>query len=1004
MNSPDRRTQSVLWMSVALALFACGIGLTAQQLGKARSAVQRGASASPAAELLPGFQNPPADVRLKARAGRIDAETPAKLEKLAESGFGAAELGIDFQSPQSGAWLAKALIAAKKNGVRIDLAPGGSQPYASPGISEADSMQQLTTVPSPILISDGALAYDSAPPALPADKLAPSPTLLLVAVTAAQVTDASGTPILLDPETAIDLTSVVDKAGRLHWTVPKGKWLVFGFWQRATGQIGNPNGPPFQNPAVWSARVPAEPPGRYFIADIFSGKGIAQALDYLKSNFLTPENLRLLKGGQFAHDSIELETEMFWTTDLPAQFESRRGYSVIKYLPALYRPKESSFDPLTPGWGAAPLTPKYDFIHGVGNRVRYDYARTLTDLYVDRYLKTFTDKLNAMGMSSRVQVAYNYLQLNMTRSGAAVDIPENEALDSGWMIESGANFPVYGSDRWRLAMDSYRLTGSGAHLNKGKRATFEFGDDLAMYKKQPIDYAQQLNEAQAGGITMGLLTAFMAIDDSWPAPGFGFALGIGDAWTTGWPQWRDWRDLADYFARSTLVLETGKPQIDAVIYLDKGLASVHESNVPKFPSSALESAGYTYDFVDPVSLTTKRATAVEGRLFGSGPSYRALIINNQSAIPADAAQTILAAARSGLKVVVVGSPPSKNPGLNHADQLDALVVQAMARLLKLGNVARVDTADEVAGALLRLGCRPSASFGSVSPLLTVHRKTDQNEDIWWVFNPTAKDVSATGRFVTSGVPYRLDLWNGTAGRVAQWQAGNGVVSVPVVLPAHATTALLFRHEAAPVHVTTTSAEEALSEDGHLLIRDTRGVKQTVVLSNGRALTVDLGAVAAPIEVDAWHLDVDEISPNGHTAHNIDLAALRDWRSIPGLESAVGSATYTATVDIPESWLDSHRDVLLDLGDVAGAMHPYVNGNRVTNQTTPGGEWSVRNFLKPGKNQIVITLDTTLLNRMAQLSNSHASGYYSMTPLLSAPSGLIGPVKLISAAVRTIGQE
>ena len=30
----------------------------------------------------------------------------------------------------------------------IDLAPGGSQPYSMPGISEADSMQQLTTVPS----------------------------------------------------------------------------------------------------------------------------------------------------------------------------------------------------------------------------------------------------------------------------------------------------------------------------------------------------------------------------------------------------------------------------------------------------------------------------------------------------------------------------------------------------------------------------------------------------------------------------------------------------------------------------------------------------------------------------------------------------------------------------------------------------------------------------------------------------------------------------------------
>ena len=104
---------------------------------------------------------------------------------------------------------------------------------------------------------------------------------------------------------------------------------------------------------------------------------------------------------------------MFWTTDFPVEFSSRRGYSIIKYLPALYCPKEASFDPLTPSWGAAPLTPQYDFIRGVGKRVRYDYSRTLTDLYVDRYLKTFTDRLHGYGMSSRVQVAYNYMQLNI---------------------------------------------------------------------------------------------------------------------------------------------------------------------------------------------------------------------------------------------------------------------------------------------------------------------------------------------------------------------------------------------------------------------------------------------------------------------------------------------------------------------------------------------------------------------------------------------------------------
>ena len=126
-----------------------------------------------------------------------------------------------------------------------------------------------------------------------------------------------------------------------------------------------------------------------------------------------------------------------------------------------------------------------------------------------------------------------------------------------------------------------------------------------------------------------------------------------------------------------------------VIYLDKGLSTVHQLTTPTFASSALESAGYTYDFIDPVSLSTPKARALPGRLFKTRPSYRALIINNELTMPADAAQAILTAARSGLKVVVVGNPPENSPGLKNADQQDAIVVKAMTQLLKLGNVAQL---------------------------------------------------------------------------------------------------------------------------------------------------------------------------------------------------------------------------------------------------------------------------------------------------------------------------
>jgi hypothetical protein len=952
---------------------------------------------------LPGFQNPPVEARLKTRLAAIEGTgIDAELQELAKSGFGAAEIGV-LATSTGEASLTTTLNSAKAAGIKIDLAPGGSQPYSAPGLTEATSMQELTPVPSAVIASDGTMSYSQMPPSPAYSKLATSPTLKLVAVTAARVTDSSGATTLLDPDSAIDLDPNVNSSGLVQWTVPKGNWVVFGFWQRATGQTAN-GYPPFQMPDAWSAKVPTQGAGGYFIADIFSGVGIGAALDNLANMLLNTTNLALLEGTQFAHDSLEVQAEMFWTSNLPAEFSTRRGYSMLKYLPALHTPKEASFDPLTKNWGVTPpLAPEYDFINNVGDRVRYDYHRTLTDLYIDEYLKAFTDRLHKYGMSFRAQVAYNYLPLNMTRSGAAIDIPENESLDSGWTTAYDPTVPAYGTDRWRHAMDSYRLTGSGAHLNKGKRATFEFGDDFAIYRKQPVDYAQQLNEAFAGGITMGLLTGFAGIGSGWPTPSGLASIGIGDTWTTAWPQWRDWSSLTDYFARSNVVLETGKPQIDVVIYLDKGISGVHELTTPKFASGSLESAGFTYDFVDPVSLTTPNATSVNGVLFGNGPSYRALLINNESSIPADAAQTILQAAKSGLAVIVVGNAPSQSTGLLNAAAQDAIVVQAMKDLLQLSNVAQVTSADMAASALLKLGKNPAASFGASSSLLSVHRMTDQGDDVWWVFNPTNQDNSVTASFATTGVPYGLDPWTGAAGRVAQWSQSGGRVLVPLVLPAHATTVFLFPHETPALHVTSTTVEGALYDNDNLLVRDSHSGKISVALSDGSQQAVDLGTVPPPIPIAAWSLSVDEISPSGHTAHTLALSSLQDWQDIPELKDAVGTATYSATANVPASLLSAGSDVLLDIGDVAGAMQLSVNGTLVTKQTTPGGRWSVGKLLKGGDNAVVVRLDTTLINRMAQLSSANAAGYTSQTPLSPGPSGLLGPVQLIPVALKNVGR-
>ena len=777
-------------------------------------------------------------------------------------------------------------------------------------------------------------------------------------------------------------------------TVPAGRWLLFSYWQRATGQVFSGN--PFEEPGVWSGRVPQTGPGRYFTADIFSSTGISSALSYLDAHVL-PGNLALLRGGNLAHDSLEVQAQMFWTGDLPQQFRQRRGYSIVPYLPVLYTPGDASFNPLNPAWASA-LPPKpFEFDGDTGARVRYDYQRTLTDLYAERYLRAVSDWAHSRGLRSRVQVAYNYLALDMLRSARYVDIPENESFDPGWAKAFDPTLPAYGSDRWRHVTDSYRLTGSGAHLAGVKRATIEFGDDFAIYRKQPVDYAQQLNESLAGGITMGLLTEFSSASTEWPTPQGGAALGLGDAWTAGWPQWRDWPALLRYFSRSTQVLESGQARIDVAIYHDHGLSTVHDSR-PLFASDRMERAGYTYDFIDPLALATVEATATPGMLYGHSAGYRALILDRQTSVPVQAARAMLSLAQHGLPVVVIGDPPRISTGLLHHTENDRAIERAMTAMMRLGNAARVAGADEVPGALQRLGCLPSASFGDGSTLLSVHRQTSE-QDLWWIFNPTDTPVATRAGFLASGAPYLLDLWSGAGERVAQWSVEGQRTIVPVLVMPHATTVLLVhRGEQPGRHVISSSAEQIVQHSGDVLVVDSRGGTQRLVLSDAQVRNVDLDGLPRPLDLSHWHLHLDEVLPDGPRQHDLDLVSLADWRSMPDLKDAVGQGLYTAVISLPAQWFGADRESILRVGEVAGAMQLAVNGHVISEQTTGYGRWPIGQWLRPGDNTLTVRLDTTLLNRMAALRAAGDARYQTgPTPLPTAASGLIGPVTLISAA-------
>jgi hypothetical protein len=978
LTSTSTRCYRVLATPMTMRRFIIGVACL---LGSRHTAAADGEPAW--SQLISNLEQPPVEFRLMART----APSSSTLEALAAAGFGGAEVGINFGAApaQARQELDDLLATGRRVHIQVDLAPGGGQPYVSPGISEADSMQQLVADAHELESNqpfDGEIKQPNT--------LAGQP--VLVAVTAARIDHRTDMQLVLDPDTAIDLTSKLTTMHTLHWAAHPGQWVIFSFWQRATGQIPGPN--PFQSPAEWNAHVPAQGPGRYFTADIFSAAGVSSALGFLSNNILPPDSSGLAGDG-LAHDSLEVQAEMFWTHDLPREFYRRRGYSLLPLLPAAVSPRKYSFNPLDPRWGGPLPKAPYDFSGDAGERVRYDFDQTLTDLYIDRYLNAMTQWAHARGMHTRDQVAYNYFSLDMLRSARAVDVPENESLDSGWRLPFDATMPAYGTDRWRHTIDSYRLTGSSKDQAGHHRATLEFGDDFAIYRKQPIDYAQQLNESLAGGITMGLLTAFTSTDLSWPKPRGLAMIGLGDDWSSGWPQWRDWPALAGYFARSTVATEFGEGSVDVAIYHDRGLSTVHD-DAPLFASNRLEAAGFTYDFIDPAALVDGAPGAQS--LF-ERMGYRALILDNQATIPVGVAHALLSLARKHIPIVIVGTAPGRSPGwLNH-DAHDRDVRATMHTLTSLQAVVSVASRDEVAAALLKRECLPAASFSAEPAVLSVHRRV-HGVDVWWLYNPSNAPVSSIGSFQTQGVPYAADLWTGEVMPAASWQRSGQRTQVPISLAPRHSLALLFREQTAmPLHIVSAGNAQLLAARDGVVLFDARASTQRLSLSDGSERSVDVSTLPSAITLSTWRLHVDESSPDGPRIHDLGAQTLQDWRSVAELRDVVGQATYATNFDLPAAWLGAERSAVLSIGEVAGAMRVSINGQLVTQQSVGEGRWVVGPLLKAGSNTIEIRLDTTLTNRMAALRAAGTREYQTgPTSLESAASGVLGPVVLSSAAL------
>jgi hypothetical protein len=943
------------------------------------------------------FADPPASVRPKYRwwqplAYTQDDELAAELGQIKKAGGGGAEVAafnVEGTGGDTGPflrtygwgtplWAQKTrtmLAAARADGLGLDFTIGPRWPATVPTVNDVnDPSAQQQIVFSHEFHPGGTGRSGPLPANLDVTPPAGAKKTLIAALVAkcadAGCSDSSSAPRLLDRSSVTDVTSKVDAQGDLTVGFPgdaKSTYALIAFYRTPTGQ----------SLSGYTAT------GTDYVLDTFGEAGATATTNFYDEHILTPDVRKLLTQmgtSDLFEDSLELGGTQKWTPDMAAQWQKLRGYSPVEVLPALA------------GAGDQGLTdrPFFDFGDGLGARVRTDYRQTLSDLYIKNRLDVLRQWAHKNHMGTRIQ-PYG-IPVDVSEAASHIDVPEGESLAFGQSTGAYSN------------VQDYRVVATGAHLSGRPVVSDECcafsGSVWGSTAGAGSDTAnlQAVYRGFAGGVNQLVWHGFPYLakgpqgagsQEVWPGMTYGGNTSYSEAWgDKGGPNWAGYRAINDSLARMQLVLRQGEPRFDLAVYWqDFGMNGTGTTgsgaNRLIQSSSPLAAAGYTYEYLSPAQLQREDASYTRGTLFGDRSAYHAVLLNDQTTMPVDAARQLLRLARQGLPVVIAGDLPSTTPGAADAAAQDAELRSVVAQLVRQRGVVRVASEADAPAALRRLGVTPAATPGSDSGAILDVRRQAGSTDYYYLYNQTNTATAQTLTLTGDGVPYRLNTWTGEITPIAHYTSGHGTVTVPVLINGNDAEVIAVT----PRHDATFAGAPARP---------------------GPYGTSDGPATPEPVALGDWSLSVETWEPGasglpGDTAHRtlgpVTLKAGSDgtlppWSAIkPGngysadLQDVSGQGTYTAHVHLGEEWRGV-SGANLDLGVPVDTVTVNVNGHDLP----PPDQADLRHveagrYLHPGDNTITVRVASTLLNAVRVAPGTGASSRARMD------YGLFGPVTL-----------
>src|SRR5262245_19761480 len=722
----------------------------------------------------------------------------------------------------------------------------------------------------------------------------------------------------------IDLTANMRADSTLNWNAPAGTWTVLRMGHTPTG----------------ARNRPATPAGSGLEADKLSRKH----MEAYYHGYFDPIEKAL---GALFGDSLKMvmmdswEAGMQnWTESILAEFQKRRGYDPIPYLPT--------------------LTGRVVVGADVSDRFLWDFRRTLADLWAENHYGTMTKLLEEKGLGTYAEAA-----------GVSLEIPEDTLLNKKYTTVPMGEFWVRDLHPRLMYYQDVRGAASAAHVYGKRLAAAESftggGYESPFTLKKVADYwvAQGINRL------VFHTSAHQPLDTKPGNTMVGTHINRNITWA------EQARPVMDYFSRTSFMLQQGLFVADFAYLLNEGAPST----MPIWGAGLQPAvpAGHDFDYVNADVLLNRITVGADGRLMlPDGMSYRILVLPQTDRMRPELLRKLRELVAGG--ATVVGPRPSKSPSLMGYPATDAEAAQLAAQLWGdidgvSRNYNRIGKGQVVYGlpltdVLKSINLAPDFDYagGLDAEVAWMHRQTE-TADIYYIANLSDQPRNLQTRFRVTG--RTAEIWRPDTGDIepAAYSIAGERTTVPLQLDEREAVFVVFRQpapqQARQVQAPSTSVLATIGGPWDVAFPPNSGAPERIQL----------------VELTPWSAHADE-----------------------GVKFFSGTATYAKTIQVQPSWIASGARLMLDLGSVNDLAEVVVNGRPVAIAWKPPYRVDVTGALRAGSNDVQIKVTNEWTNRMigdrgapperrvlAPAAGGRGGGGVGQP----AASGLLGPVRLIA---------